>query len=73
MIKKIKNNVVWKYVVSQLNGEEIVGTFFMKELQKMNQKKFRVEKSIKRKDDKLYATWKSYKSFLNSWIYKKTH
>ena len=29
------------YVINDLNGEEIVGTFYKKELQKSNQKKFR--------------------------------
>ena len=26
LIEKIKNNVLWTYVISDLNGEEIVGT-----------------------------------------------
>ena len=37
----------------RVKGEE---TFHKKELQKTNQKEFRVEKEIKRKDDKLYVT-----------------
>ena len=49
IIKKIKNTVPWTYVISDLNGEEIVGSFYEKELQKTNQKKFRTEKVIKRK------------------------
>ena len=32
VIKKIKNTVPWKYAISDLNGEEIVGTFYEKEL-----------------------------------------
>ena len=43
---------------SNLNGEEIVGTFYKKELQKSNQKQFRVENVIKRKGEKLYVNWK---------------
>ena len=39
----------WTYVISDLNGEEIVGMFYEKELQKTNQKEFTVEKVIKRK------------------------
>ena len=39
-------------------GEEIIGTFYEKELQKTNQKEFKVEKVIKKKGDKLYAKWK---------------
>ena len=43
----------WTYVISDLKGKEIVRTFYEKELQKKNQKKFRVEKVIKRNGDKL--------------------
>ena len=39
----------WTYVISDLKGEEIAGTFYQKEVQKMNQKEFRVEKAIKKK------------------------
>ena len=60
----------WTYVIDDINGEEIFGTFYEKVLQKTNQKAFRVEKAIKRKGDKLYVKWKSKYSF-NSWIDKK--
>ena len=46
------------YVISDLNGEKNVATFYEKQLQKTNQKEFRVEKVIKRKSDKLYVKWK---------------
>ena len=42
VIEKVKNKVPWTYVINDLNGEEIIGTFFEKELQKTNQKKFRI-------------------------------
>ena len=58
MIKKLKNTVPWTYVISDLSGKEIVGTFFKKELQKTNQKEFRVEKVTKKKADELYVQWK---------------
>ena len=48
MIKKVKNTVPWTYVISDLKGEEIVGKFYEKDLQKTNQKEFRVEK-VKKK------------------------
>ena len=38
-----------------VKGKVIVGAFYEKELQKRNQKGFRMEKVIKRKDDKLYV------------------
>ena len=46
--KKVKNTVPWTYVISDLKGEEIVGKFYEKDLQKTNQKEFRVEKVKKR-------------------------
>ena len=52
-LKKLKNNEPWTYVINDLDDEEIVGTFYKKELQKRNQKEFRVEKVIKRKGGKL--------------------
>ena len=56
--KKVKNTASLAYVVSDLNGAEVVETFYQKELQKTNQKEFRVEKVTKRKGDKLYVKWK---------------
>ena len=49
MIKKIKNTIPWTYVVNDLKGEEITGTFYEKELQKIDQQEFRTEKVIKKK------------------------
>ena len=54
MTKNVKNTVPWIYVISHLNGEEIVETFYKKELQKANQTEFRIERVIKRIGDKLY-------------------
>ena len=42
IISKIKNTVPWTYVTNDLNGEQIIGTFYEKELQKANQKEFRI-------------------------------
>ena len=47
IINKIKNTVPWTYAISDLNGEEINGSFYEKELQKTNQKEFRIEKIFK--------------------------
>ena len=71
VINKIKNTVPWTYVINDLNGEEITESFYEKELQKTNQKEFRIEKVIKRKGDKLYVKWKGYDNSFNSWIDKK--
>ena len=71
VISKIRNTVPWTYVISDLNGEEITGSFYEKELQKTNQEKFRMEKVIKKKGDKWYVKWKGYDNSFNSWIDKK--
>ena len=71
VIKKVKNTVPWTYVINDLNGEEIIGTFYKKELQKTNQQKFRIEKIIKKKGDKLCVKQKGYNNSFNSWIDKK--
>ena len=71
MIKKVKNAVPWTYVISDLQVEKIVGTFYENELQKTNQKEFRIEKVIQKKGDKLYVKWKGYNNSFNSWIDKK--
>ena len=55
VIEKAKNTVPWTYVINDHDGEEIIGTFYEKELQKTNQQKFSMEKIIKRKGDKLYV------------------
>ena len=60
VIKKFKNTVPWTYVINDLNGKEIIGTFYEKELQKTNQKEFRIEKVLRKKGDKLYVKWKGY-------------
>ena len=65
------NTVPWSYIINDLNGEEIIGTFHEKELQKSNQKEFRIEKVLKKKGDKLCVKWKGSDNSFNSWIDKK--
>ena len=60
VIKNIKNTIPWTYVIDDLNGEEITGIFYEKELKKIDQQEFRIEKVIKKKGDKLYVKWKGY-------------
>ena len=71
VVSKIENTVPWTYAINDLNGEEITGTFYEKELQKTNQKEFRIEKVIKRKGDKLYVKCKGYNKSFNIWVNKK--
>ena len=72
-IKNIRTYITYvrTYVTSDLNGEKIAGSFYEKELQKTNQKEFRIEKVIKRKGDKLYVKWKGNDNSFNSWTDKK--
>ena len=71
MIKEIKNTLSWTYVINDLKGEEIIGTFHEEEIQKINQEDFRIEKVIKKKGNKPYVKWKGYDNSFNSWIDKK--
>ena len=61
MIKKVKNTVLWAYVISDLSGEKIFGMFYVKQLQKKgNQTELRVAKVIQRKGDKIYVNMKGW-------------
>ena len=71
IVNKVKNTVPWTYEINDLNGEEIIGSFYEKELQKTNQREFRIEKVIRQKGNKLYVKWKGYDHSFTSWIDKK--
>ena len=71
MIEEIKNTVLYTYIINDLNGEQITGTFYEKELQKTNQEEFRIKKVIKKKGNKLFVKWNGYDNSFNSWIDKK--
>ena len=42
VFKETKNTVPWTYIINNLNGEEITGTFYEKRLQKIDQQEFRI-------------------------------
>ena len=65
VVKKIKNIVSWTYVISDLNGEEIICSFYETESQKTNQKEFRIEKKLETKGKKLYVKWKGCNNSFN--------
>ena len=71
VIKKVKDTVPWTYIINDLNGEEFIGNFYEKKMQKSNQKEFRIEKVLKKKSNKLCVKWKGYDNSFNSWIDKK--
>ena len=54
--------------MSDLEGEEIIGMFYEKELEKINQLQFSVGKVIKRKGNEPYVKWNGYNSSFNFWI-----
>ena len=60
------------YFISDVNCEEIVGTFYVKELQKANKKEFRIEMIIKRKGGNTFVKWKGDDSSFTSWIDKNS-
>ena len=72
VVSKIKNTIPWTYVISDLNGEEITGSFYEKGLQKTSQEKFGIEKVLKRKGNKLYVKWKGYDNSLIVGVTQKT-
>ena len=57
--------------MNDLNDEEIIGTFYEKELQKTNQQACRIENVIRRKGDKLCVSWKGFDNLFNSLTDKK--
>ena len=48
--------VPWTYVINDLNGEEIIGTFY--NYKRLTNKNLGQKKKIKKKDGKLYVKWK---------------
>ena len=74
MIKKVKNTVPWTYVISDLNGEEIIGTFYEKELQETNYNSFNIWIDKKDVIQKLVNIFLNYMNHLEQtlmlkWIY----
>ena len=74
-IKILSRNSIFQndFEGSVIKSKEIVETFYKMELQKRNQKEFRVEKVFKRKDDKLYLNGKAMKILLTVGLIKKTY
>ena len=68
VVNKVQNTIPWTYLINDLNGEKIMGSFYEKELQKTDQKEFRIKKVIKKKGNKLYVKWKGYDNSFNIWI-----
>ena len=63
----VKNIVPWGHVIEALDGEEILGTFYEKELKKTNETEFRNEKVIKKKVDYYMLLENAMIICLNNW------
>ena len=72
VICEIKETVPWTHVISDLNGQDIVGTFYEKELQKTNQEDFRIEKVTKQKETSYMSNGKDGIIHLIVGLIKKT-
>jgi len=54
--------------ITDLNDEEIQGTFYEQELQKTSQEVFRIEKIVKKGKTKSFVKWRGYPESFNSWV-----
>ena len=73
VVKEVKETVPYTYVIEDLQGETIDGTFYeARSKEASKQEVYRIEKVLKRKGDKLFVKWKGYPSSQNSWIDKSS-
>ena len=71
-VSKIKNTIPWTYVVSDLKGEEITGSFYEKELQKTSQENLEQKKYLKGKAINCTSNGKGMIIVLIAGLIKKT-
>ena len=71
-ISKIQLTIPVTYKITDYNGEEFQGSFYEQELEKTSQSTFRIEKVLKRQEDKSLVKWMEYPKLFNSWIDNKT-
>lgn len=73
-VTKVKDTKPPTYEIKDLNGNVIHGTFYEEELQKSKQSIYRIEKVLKRRQNKnngqkeVYVKWKGYDNSFNSWL-----
>ena len=68
IISEVLNSNPYTYKIHDLQGEEIVGSFYEQELLKTNQTKFRIEKVIRKNKKQALVKWSGNESSFNSWI-----
>jgi hypothetical protein len=70
-IDKVKLTNPTTYILNDMKGEEIIGGFYGLQLQKVKHPDiYLVEKTIKRKGDKVLVKWLGLDKTHNSWIHK---
>ena len=66
LLIKLKTMCCGHMLLTILKAKKLVEHFTKKNCKKTNQDKFRIEKVIERKSDKLYVKWKDYADLFNS-------
>ena len=70
-VDKVKKTNPYTYTVQDMNGEEILGSFYTEELQKSTQEVFRIEKIIRKKKINGImhglVKWLGYNDKFNEW------
>lgn len=70
-IRKVQETVPVTYLLSDLNGAEIKGSFYKEELLLVGDPNlYLVERVIRKKGDKIYVKWLGFDSSHNSWIHE---
>ena len=71
-INTVKDTNPPTYLIQDLNGEIIKGSFYEPELQKSHQDTFRIDKILKKRTRdgirEAYVKWKGYNNTFNSWL-----
>ena len=67
LLKNLKLLCCWHILLMIIAVKKLM-ELLSKKMQKANQKEFRIEKLIKKKDAKLYVKWKGYNNSFDSWI-----
>jgi transposase InsO family protein len=71
-VRKVQRTVPHSYLLEDMAGRPILGTFYAPELQKTTLiDDYLVEKVIRRRGDMLYVKWLGFDHTHNSWISKK--
>ena len=71
-IQKINNSIPITYLLEDLQGEIIIGSFYNEELQKTSQEVYRIEKVLRKKKindiEHGLVKWIGYSDKFNEWL-----